>query len=239
MAQFEYMVDENVAVLTMNEGENRFNYDFLQGFMDILDEIEQKTSASVLVTTSSHEKIWSNGIDLEWLVAHVQKNGPEEAQKFPLTIMKLLRRILTYPMITIAAINGHAFAGGAIMACAFDFRFMRSDRGFFCIPEVDIGIPLMPGMDALFKKAVPLYKFNEMQFTGKRLTAQECAEHNIAMKACPIEELMPEVMAYAKTLNKRRDMMARMKAVTFKDILRIIDEDDPVYVATRNTGLKI
>ncbi|MFH1139144.1 MAG: enoyl-CoA hydratase/isomerase family protein [Pseudomonadota bacterium] len=238
MAQFEYTLDEHVAVLTMNDGENRFNYDFLQNFMDILDEIEQKTTASVLVATSSHQKIWSNGIDLEWLVGHVQKNGPGEAKRFPLTIMKLLRRILTYPMITIASINGHAFAGGAIMACAFDFRFMRSDRGFFCIPEVDIGIPLMPGMDALFKKAVPLYKFNEMQFTGKRLTAQECAEHHIAMKACHIDQLPSEVMAYAKTQNKRRDMLARMKAVTFKEIIRVIDEDDPVYVETQETGLK-
>ena len=136
MALIEYIMEDRVAVLTMNSGENRFNLDFLGAFLDVLDEIENKTDANALVVRSSHEKIFSNGIDLEWLVPYIQKGDREIPKKFIYTLNKLLKRVLIYPMPTIAAITGHAFAGGAILCCCFDFRFMRSDRGFFCFQRL-------------------------------------------------------------------------------------------------------
>jgi enoyl-CoA hydratase/carnithine racemase len=69
MPVIEYRTEDRVAIITLNDGENRFNPPFLQAFLDTLDEIEEKTDANALVVTSSHEKIFSNGIDLEWLLA--------------------------------------------------------------------------------------------------------------------------------------------------------------------------
>jgi len=229
MALFEYQLDDHVAVVTMNNGENRFTYDSLDAFDDLLKEIEQQTRATVLLVKSAHEKIWSNGIDLEWLLTEVGRD-PEAGARFPARLMQFLRRLLTYPLITIAAINGHAFAGGAIMACAFDFRFMRSDRGYFCFPEVDIQIPFMPGMDALLKKALPTSLVLEAQFTGKRYTAAELEAQRVVVKACPINDLMNEALAFAKTMNKSREILKTMKAVTFKNILRVMEADDPAYL---------
>jgi len=229
MALIEYERDENVAVVTMNSRENKFNLPFLDEFLSLLDTIENDTDANVLVVKSAHEKIFSNGIDLDWLTPFIQ-NDPETVKKFIYTLNKLLRRLLIYPMPTIAAITGHAFASGAIMCCAFDFRFMRSDRGFFCFPEVDLGIPFLPGMIAIVEKAIPMYKFEEMKYTAKRLTAYECEEHHIIMKACHINDLMGEVLAFARGLNKRREVIGEMKKRMYKDILRVMDTEDPPVI---------
>jgi len=228
MALIEYELDENAAVVTMNSGENRFNLAFLDEFLSVLDTIENDTDANVLVVRSSHEKIFSNGIDLDWLVSLIQKNDLDTARKFLYTMNSLFKRLLIYPMPTIAAMTGHAFAGGAIMCCTFDFRFMRSDRGFFCFPEVDLGIPFLPGMIALAEKAIPMYKLEEMKYTGKRLTAYECEEHHIVMKACHIDDLMSEALSFAKSLNKGRKIIRAMKEGMYKNIVRVMDEEDPL-----------
>ena len=230
MEIIKYAIDEKVAVLTMNDGENRFNPSFLKVFLEVLDEIEKETNVNALVVTSSHEKIFCNGIDLDWLAPLIQKGDKEGTAAFLYTMNELLKRILLYPMPTIAAISGHAFAGGAIMSCAFDFRLMRSDRGYFCFPEVDLGVPFLPGMISIVRKAIPMYKFEEMKYTGKRLTAEECEAHHIVLKACHKDELMDEALSFAKGLNKRRAIIAEMKKRMYKDIMHSIEVEDPPLI---------
>jgi enoyl-CoA hydratase/carnithine racemase len=138
--------------------------------------------------------------------------------------------VVTYPLITVAAISGHAFAGGAILSCAFDFRYMRSDRGYFCFPEVDLGIPFLPGMNALLKKAMPYYMVEEMELTGVRLTAEQCEAHHIIRKACHRDDLMKEALEFAKGQNKRRAVVKEMKARLNQEIVDAIDVADVAYI---------
>ena len=230
MPLVEYSLDENVAVVTLNDGENRFNPNFLSAFLGVLDEIENETEALALVVTSAHEKIFSNGIDLEWLIPVIQDNDLDTAKAYFYQLNVLFKRLVTYPLLTIAAISGHAFAGGAILCCAFDFRFMRSDRGYFCFPEVDLGIPFLPGMNALLDKAIPRYKMEEMEYTGCRLTAAECKQHHIVTKACHLDDLMNETLAFAKSLNKKRGIIQEMKVRLNQPIVHAIDVEDVPYI---------
>jgi enoyl-CoA hydratase/carnithine racemase len=231
MPKFDYELTDHVAVAVMNQGDNRLNYEFLDTFNELLDEIEHRTQATVLVVKSENEKIWSNGIDLEWLLA-AMASDPDTAKEFPARLLACFRRLLLYPLTTIAAINGHAFAGGAVLACTFDFRFMRSDRGYFCLPEVDMGLPFWPGMEAVMKKALPGSLALEAQLTGRRYTADELKAAQAVMQACPLDNLMNEIMAFAQTQNKGRGGIKILKEVSFKDILRIMDNDDPPFTET-------
>jgi len=230
MALVEYSIDETIAVVTMNSNENRFNPTFINAYLNVLDEVEKETSVNALVVHSSHEKIFSNGLDLEWLGPIFQNREFGVISDFFCLLNRLYKRMLLYPMITIAAINGHAFAAGAILTCAFDFRFMRSDRGYFCLPEIDLGIPFLPGMLALLKKAIPMYQLEELQYTGKRLTATECERHHIVTKACHINTLMDETLTFAKSLDKKRGIVSEMKSRMYQDIVQVLDTQDGPYI---------
>jgi len=225
MSMYEYTMDDKVAVLTMNV--NVFNINSLTEFLSVLDQIEKDTEAKALVVRSSDAKIWCNGIDLDWLLPHVQKQERKITDMFSAKLNELLKRILVYPMVTVAAVTGHAFAGGAIMACCFDFRFMRKDRGFFCFPEVDLGIPFIPSMTAMVKKALPRYLVEDMQLTGRRVTADELEARHVIRKACTMDELMGEAVSFAKGLNKERKIVSKLKNVLHKDILTVMEVEDP------------
>ena len=101
-----------------------------------------------------------------------------------------------FPMPVIAAMNGHTFGNGSILACSCDYRFMKADRGFFCFPEVDVNIPFLPSMLQTIRKAIPYYKLEELIFSGKRVGAKELEEHHVLVKACDdAEALMRESLA--------------------------------------------
>jgi len=137
------------------------------------------------------------------------------------------KKLLTLPVPTIAAINGHAFGNGAILSCACDFRFMRSDRGYFCFPEVDLGIPFLPGMLAFVKKAFAYDQFHDLYLTGRRAGAAELAERNMLVKASDTPEtLMEDALAFAGTFAKKRGIFGIHKARDHKQILDVMAAED-------------
>ncbi len=230
MAAVDYRIDEHVAVVSLNSGENRFNPSFLEVFLGVLDEIETDTAATTMVVCSTHEKIFSNGIDLEWLAPVIQQKDFAASKSFFYQLNRVFKRLVTYPLVTIAAITGHAFAGGAIFSCAFDFRFMRSDRGFFCLPEVDLGIPFLPGMNAILGSAIPRHALQEMQLTGARFTAEMCLADHIVKGAFHRDQLMDETMNFARQVNKKRSVVAELKARLNHPIVEAIDVADVAVI---------
>ena len=152
---------DKIAVLNLGDDENRFSLGFLDDINGAIDDLVDN-GAQGLVTTGAG-KFYSNGLDLDWLMAH-----GDQMQAYVGRVHALFARVLTLPIPTAAAVNGHAFGAGAMLAMAHDYRTMRSDRGFFCFPEVDIRIPFTPGMAALIQaKLTPQAAIASMT-TGRR-----------------------------------------------------------------------
>jgi enoyl-CoA hydratase/carnithine racemase len=231
MAVVEWKRDDTVAVIKMVNGENRFNPVFNKEFLQVFDEIEKDKAVTSVVIVSNDAKNWSQGIDLIWMQGRMAEQDFQAIRGFLYGLNDVFKRILLFPMPVICAINGHAVAGGAILALACDFRFMKADKGFFFFSEVDVGIPFIPGMMAFCRKAIPEYKFEEMMYTGKRYGATEMEAHHVVMKACPNEEaLMAEAMTFARSFNKKRGVFREMKRRMHKHIIEIMDKEDREYI---------
>lgn len=135
---------DKIAILDLGDDENRFTPDFLDEVDAHLDTVLAE-GAHGLVTTAGG-KFYSNGLDLDWLGANSSRTAWYVGR-----IHAMFARVLTLPMPTVAAVPGHAFGGGAMLAIAHDYRVMRADRGYFCFPEADIRIPFTDGMAALIQ----------------------------------------------------------------------------------------
>ena len=235
MAIVEWKKDETVAVLTLNNGENRHNPDFIKAVLNAFDEIEADEESYSVVMNSSDPKNWSLGIDLEWIVGAMNENRFQDIKDFMYGLNAMFSRILYLPMPVIAAINGHAFGDGTLLACTCDFRFMRKDRGFFCFPEVDISIPFLPAMLAIVKKSMPYYEAEYLIFSGHRAGAEELEKNHVIVKACENEEdLMRESLAFAKTFMKKRPIFEQHKKRLHKWIVDIMEKEDPEYIEPLN-----
>jgi len=164
--------EEKIAILDLGADENRFSPEFLDEINAHLDEVVG-SGAQGLVTTGSG-KFYTNGLDLDWLMAHGDQTGWYVGR-----VQAMLARILTLPIPTAAAVVGHAFGAGAMLALAHDFRVMRADRGFFCLPEVDIHIPFTPGMAALIQAKLTPQAAVASMTTGRRFGGDDAASLGI------------------------------------------------------------
>lgn len=183
----------DVFVLDLGEGENRFNADSLDSIEESLKEVE--AAGRCALVTSARGKIWSNGLDLEWMGTQ-----GEAAISFVGRVHELLARVLEIGVPTVAAMQGHTFAAGAMLALAHDQRTMRADRGYFCLPEVDIGIPFTPGMTALIAARLPVPTAHEAMTTGRRYGGEQATTAGIADEAVVEAEVLPRAITRAEAL---------------------------------------
>jgi enoyl-CoA hydratase/carnithine racemase len=187
--------DGDVAVLRMHHEENRFHPELLDAIESALDEVADREGPASLVLTGDG-KFFSNGLDLDYMGSAPEGEGLAVAER----VQRVLARVLGLPAITVAALNGHTFAAGAMLAMACDFRVMREDRGFFCLPEVDINIPFTEGMNELLAARLEHTVRHEAMTTGRRYGGADALAARIVDAAVPADRVLSEAVARAGEL---------------------------------------
>lgn len=225
MSLVNVTIDGEVALMTMQSGENRFNVELVSAILSALHELEHNGKIRAVVITGSG-KYFSNGLDL----VNLAKLNDEQRKNFILDFHAMLRNVGIFPKPTVCAINGHAFAGGAMLAALADFRYMRADRGWVCLPEVDIQLPFWPGMIALLEESFSKPLFRDVAYSGRRYTAQQLLDMGFIQGIFSHEELIPKCIGIARKLSKKnlsayKTIKERMRA----DMLKVMDTEDPHY----------
>ncbi len=204
-----------VFVLRWDDGENRFRDDSIHAWNAALDEVEGTEGPKALVTTGAG-KFYSNGLDLDWALRERKDSFPE----YVLEVLALLGRVLTFPCVTVAACNGHAFGAGAQLLAAHDHRLMRAERGFFCMPEIDMKVYLHPGMTALLAARLPAQTVHEVIATGRRYGGDDAQAAGIVEEALPEAALLPRALELASGLaGKAHPVMKRLKSDLYPHVL--------------------
>lgn len=212
-------LDTSSAVWTLHLGddENRFSPDALTSILEALDRVSASDEPCALQITASG-KFFSNGLDLEWLQAN-----PGEWQAYVARVHDMLSRTLVLPVPTVCAINGHCFAAGAMFALACDYRVMRTERGFFCLPEVDINIPFTPGMSALIQSKLSARSALDAMATGRRFDAPAALDAGIVDAICDAEELNTVASGLVSGLaGKTRSTLGAIKSTMFAPALEAL-----------------
>jgi Delta3-Delta2-enoyl-CoA isomerase len=196
----------SVAVVRMNHGENRLHPDPLDGLEATLDRAEHADGPVALVLTGVG-KFFSNGLDLDHMSQH-----PEQAEETLARVHALFGRMLGLGAPTVAAINGHACAAGAMLALTVDEAVMRSDRGFFCLPEADLGLPFTPAMSALITSRLAPQAAHAAMVTAKRYTASDAVAAGIVTEIATGDAVLDRAITRAEELApKPRHVIAAIK----------------------------
>jgi Delta3-Delta2-enoyl-CoA isomerase len=201
MPTMELKKEGAVYILSLTNGAkaNTFTADVIDEYSSVLDELEASTGNSALLITSTDPKFWSNGINLEWIITQ----RPSYFMQFASMLDRLYLRFALLDMPTVGCLTGHTYAGAAILAATLDFRLMRSDRGFFCFPEVDIKIPFSPIMQEILKYLPDQQAVAELVLMGKRVGGEEALKMKIVSAIYPEETLFPKALEMAQFLSQK------------------------------------
>ncbi|MDT0541997.1 MULTISPECIES: enoyl-CoA hydratase-related protein [Streptomyces] len=205
---------DDVFVLDLGTDENRFHPDWIASVNAALDTVEKAEGARALVTAATG-KFYSNGLDLDWLFAHADQH-----QDYVVSVHELLARLLSLPVVTVAALQGHTFAAGAMFSLAHDFRVMRADRGYWCLPEADINIPFTPGMSALIQARLAPQTAHEAMVSARRFGGHDAAAAGIADRAVDEDAVRVTALEIARAqTGKAGDTLGTIKARMYAPVL--------------------
>ena len=199
-------------------GEGRFNASTLDAFHEAMLAAFDDEEAKVLVL-QGEGKNFSQGLDLEWMMAN-----PSEG--FVTDCMRVVGRMLDSPIPIVSLVTGHAFGLGAMIVLASDYRVMREDRGFFCLPEVDLNMTLTVRMNELVCSKLNPSALRAALLTGERITAERALALDIVDAVGSLESLESTALALAAPMmGKSRRSLSGLKRGLNQPILELIESD--------------
>ncbi|KAK4101860.1 ClpP/crotonase [Parathielavia hyrcaniae] len=195
--------------------DNRLTTASCTALLDALDLIELGGhKPGVLVTTSGLAKFYSNGLDLEHAL------GTEGF--LPGILYRLFRRLLTYPMPTIALLPGHAFAAGLMLAMHHDYRVMNPARGFACVNELDFGVPLKPAMSGIFRTKLVPSAYRALVLEAHRFAGREALEAGVVDRLGGLEVLLEFVREKRLTSKAKTGIYGLLKAEMYRESVALL-----------------
>lgn len=186
---------DEVAILTLAHGKaNLFDVEFSHAVADALDACAKSSARAAVITATGG--IFSGGVDLRRLL----DGGRAYAETFLPALGRAFDTAFAFPKPLVAAVNGHAIAGGCILACAADRRVMARGTGRIGVPELLVGVPFPTVALEIMRMTVPPPHLTTLIFTGETVIADRASELGLVDAAVEPERLVEEAVAWAAAM---------------------------------------
>lgn len=190
---FETEISDSIAVLRLNHGKvNAMDFDFCQGLVEKLNNLTENCNAVVLTSST---KVFSAGVDLKRLISEPKSY----VRPFLDALDECFWTLFQFPLPLVAAINGHAVAGGCVMASACDFRVIGA-RTRIGVPELRVGVPFPPIALETMRLVASGQAFQSMISVGATYRDEQAIEVGLADRLVDRESVLETAIAQAKQL---------------------------------------
>ena len=199
------MQEGPILTLTLNRPEalNALNGQVLDDLDAVLDAVDLDT-VRCLILTGGGDRAFAAGAD----IAAMANMTPEEAAAFSRRGNEVFRRIETFPLPTVAAVNGYALGGGCELAMACDIR-LCSENAVFGQPEVTLGITPGFGGTQRLMRLVGMGKAKELIFSARTVKAAEALSMGLVNAVYPPEELLPAARKLGERIARNAPIAVR------------------------------
>ncbi len=215
---------EAVVVTLQSNPVNKQNPEFVADLHDALDQLDEKYPMKPAVLTAQG-KIFSAGLDLDYVFPMFARGDMTEVRRWFTEYRGCMMRVLKSPRLTIAALNGHAFAGGMVLALCCDFRIAPLGSGAkFSLNEVPVGIPMPSVYTELIRHRLGSASATEAILLGKAYTGADAVRVGYLGKEVPGDSLVEAALEMARQIpSDCRPAFAQSKAALLHPVLGAID----------------
>lgn len=222
MVKVEIEKHGKVAVLRLNNGvTNPIDLDFVNLISETLSGLKKDSKVNSLVLASGNDKFFSIGFNIPALF----ELGRREFTKFYRAFNRLSMDIYAFPKPTIAAITGHAIAGGCVLAICCDHRFIVEGKKLMGLNEVKLGVPVPYPAYVMLEQLVGPRNAYKVSSTGDFFEPEKALDLGLVDNVLPIGEVMKASLEKAASLGAMpKDAFGIIKRNSVEGVARKIAE---------------
>lgn len=184
-----------VALLTLANGKaNTLDIEFCRALTGQFNELKKSSAEAVVI--SAQGPIFSAGVDL----LRASDDGVKYLKQFLPTLNKMFDAVFNCPKPVVAAINGHAIAGGCVLACCADYRLMARGNGKIGVTELLVGLPFPALAFEIMRFVTGPRHFAELIYTGATLPPEDAMERGLVHEVVESSDLLERALGSAHML---------------------------------------
>jgi enoyl-CoA hydratase len=186
---------QGVSILRLRHGRaNALDVELCRELLEFFEKMGRGPAKSVVITAEGN--IFSAGVDL----LRILDGGSAYVRQLLPVLSEMYEATFSLPHPLVAAINGHAFAGGCILACTADHRVMAKAAGRIGVPELSVGVPFPPTPLEVMRFVLPSQHLSRVMIGGAAYDAEEAREFGLVDEVAAPEQVLDRAMAAAQRL---------------------------------------